>query len=180
MRECSTKITTHNGRDYNCSMRVPFKVLDDPISGAGLYATIPLEEGKVVCLAMWRTRGDFQVIFHEADVFEETFARSKAVAMLEALPLSERRRILHHSYGTGESFVWCKDTAALLNHSSSPTVTADGLPGEDDTVWRAARAITPGEELTYDYESSYKDEPDWFRSMFPELAGEEFPDHTWW
>eukprot|EP01047_Picozoa_sp_COSAG01_P040853 COSAG01_NODE_3463_length_6066_cov_2.711916_3_plen_166_part_00 len=130
------------------------------------------------------------------------FSRHEAVEMLQALPLPERRHILHHSchhqppyahpplrctppqrwadgrewlpppeqqskpskelvnlmlrlgvrvgcvcgarYGQQREggvqiFTWCRDTAALFNHSTTPNFGGgDGHPGEQGTVSHAA------------------------------------------
>jgi hypothetical protein len=103
---------------------------------------------------------------------------------------------------------WCRDTAALLNHSRSPNL-APGVPSvapylPPDTVrprsrwrggigeaglsvWRATRDIDAGEELVLDYDvfSLFTEggagEGGWFAALFPALLdGGVYPDHRQW
>jgi hypothetical protein len=147
--------------------------------------------------------------------------------MLKQLPIDERRRVLHHSYGSlrtlhsnaerqeaaengsgannaadgdatveeaeekkkeeeedvVEVFSWCRDTAALFNHSAAdPNFAPSGPCGDPSTVWRALRDIPAGEELRFDYGVFAEGgEGQWFAELFPALLeGEAYPDHTQW
>jgi hypothetical protein len=132
----------HDGREYHDSMQVPYalRLISDRV-GWGVIVTAPIAKDAI--------------ILYEKDVAEEDYSRAAAVAMLQQLPLAERRHVLHHSYGSeregDEVLSWCRDTAAFFNHSAVPNCAPDGPCGEPQTVWRALRDIDAGEELLFDY-----------------------------
>lgn len=105
-----------------------------PIHGFGVFADEAIAEGQPV----WR--------------FTPGFDLAVDPRLLEALPELQRETLLHYGYldARTKRFVLCCDAARFLNHSETPTLTAD-FTDDRYGVDRAARDIAPGEELTVDY-----------------------------
>ena len=97
------------------------------IHGCGCYTTTPIREG--------------------AHVVEYTGSR---LTKEEADELySERQETYLFCIGEGETVIDGDGVAAFINHSCDPNCETDEI---DDRIWIiAARDISAGEELTYDY-----------------------------
>ncbi|HEY2413437.1 MAG TPA: SET domain-containing protein [Pirellulaceae bacterium] len=98
------------------------------ISGIGLFAAEPIEEGTLV----WKLN-DLDIVIHERD--------------LKAKNLSdvEMQFVERVCYMNGNTYYICIDDARFMNHSNDPNTYEKGQSSI------ARRRIEAGEEITADY-----------------------------
>lgn len=111
------------------------EVRGSTISGQGLFATVQIPQGEEI----WR---------------ETEVTPTYSATEIGSWPEAEQKIFLEHAYQVGAG-VWMgyrgtsEDLAMLMNHSCDPNTWFVG-----DRLMTARRAITPGEEITYDYSTS--------------------------
>ncbi|KAL1523733.1 hypothetical protein AB1Y20_018662 [Prymnesium parvum] len=128
---------------------------NDVGGGMGIYAYYGIPKGEVV----WAER---------AQAGPQITATPRSREWIEALPAASRKAYCHFMYKTGEDeyqslaefndapidqfqFVRTLDVSNYMNHSCSPTCWFVQGGSEYSGLMVAAKDISPGEEITYDY-----------------------------
>lgn len=144
---------------------VPTRIVSfGALKGLGVILSAPVSKGETV--------------FLESDVQETSHTPSEAAALLEAIASCNghgAKKWLQHSYPDGETVRHCATLeAALVNHSSTPTVKPGAVLPDPSSRWVATRELSAGEELTYSfrYLGDYAHPPAWYVQLWETYAGE--------
>lgn len=113
------------------------EIRSSPISGSGMFALQPFQEGETVCVV-----GGMVMSEAEFETFQASHSRYNAIQIGENLHLVEGPQITETLEGS-------------MNHSCDPNVWM-----ADEVTLVARRAIEAGEEITVDY-ALFTTQADW-------------------
>ena len=113
---------------------VKTKVLPSNIHGLGLFVDEFTPKGT----AIWKFLPGF----------DQRFTHEEVASFPEIVKEYLAR---HASYRKNNLYLLCADEGNYFNHSDTPNVYSQEVPGEEEMVVYAARDIQIGEELTENY-----------------------------